>query len=215
MLNSYDILTITLVTMIIGIIIVINVKNSLNNKLSHVQVKIPDITVPSPKITVTVQKQCNKPDYDVFIDNGGTKKYSPNVGSIEKKHVENFESVSEESIDKTNNKENIVDYGDYLCVNKKFFLNNSHGSIKFLNDKHINDIVENDHCSEENYCNLDYYIKNKKIMGTSFEDGTTRGSNIDKYGNYGGLNDIGKINLSNNNIPYTKPSNYIFSKSEI
>jgi hypothetical protein len=88
--------------------------------------------------------------------------------------------------------------------------------MKPINDKKVNNIMEKEqYYKDEDYDNLNYFIKNRKIIPTSFEDGVTRGGNIDSYRNYGGLNDIGKIKLDNKKIIYAKPTNYLFNGSEI
>lgn len=268
MLNSRDILIITLVIIIIGIIIVINVKKSLNNKLSHVQVKIPDIKIPPSNITVRVQKKCDEDNYDVFIGGGGEKNYSSNIGFLykEENKIENFgninenmqESAEQESTEQNNaeqqnenqkvqfreniddsieetsekninfpNKSDIIDYDNYLCINKKFLMANSEKftdnsekitnikNMKKYNNENTQKILDKEQTYiNDDYDSLRYFLKNKKIIPTSFEDGVTRGANIDNYGSYGGLNDIGKIKLTNNKL-YAKPANYLFYGREI
>ena len=43
MINKYDILVMAVIAIIIAIIVVINVKKTLNDKLSNIEVKIPQI----------------------------------------------------------------------------------------------------------------------------------------------------------------------------
>jgi hypothetical protein len=106
MLNSYDIIILTLIIIIIGIIIVINVKKSLNNKLSHVEIKIPEIQIPRQDIIVKVQKECSSDKFDVFVhseDKTNLKQKQPNLKltpvsvAVEAENkIEKFEEINSE-----------------------------------------------------------------------------------------------------------------------
>jgi hypothetical protein len=68
-MNSFDIFVLIMVVIIIVAIVLINVNSILDKRLSNVAVNIPPINIPSPQITVKVQKSCGSDEYDVFIDN--------------------------------------------------------------------------------------------------------------------------------------------------
>ena len=68
-----DILTITILMILIGAIVFINITNFINKKLTDITVNIPPIEVPDPNITVKIQKTCNAENHnnsDSFSDNG-------------------------------------------------------------------------------------------------------------------------------------------------
>lgn len=116
------------------------------------------------------------------------------------------------------NLDDVIDYDNYVCIDKKIFLENSEKfeNIKKINKKKTQEIIDREPYDDDiKYDSLNFYLKNKRVVPTSFEDGVTRGANIDQYGNYGSLNDIGKIKLNNNNFNFAKPSNYLFFGKEI
>jgi hypothetical protein len=366
MLNSYDIIILTLIIIIIGIIIVINVKKSLNNKLSNVEVKIPQIN--QPNVIVKIQKECDSDKFDVFIEKENDKKEKKTSIKLEskinqeEKKIEHFNNKSNEEdtedtedtaanddVENTEDTEDIdanedtedadanddtqdaedtesmedkdakekkrnedvkikkiitdikgdsesklkaelekitktgekgkkgtkrkkkidieegevgrelnkkywqhlnmykdaypntfkfvkfpdadktLDYDEHVCPikkNMKYQLNKTKTSpwpsctdpkqIKAYNLKKVKDILDKEpYDDDEEYDTLQYFLKMRQFVPTSFEDGVTRGGNIGEYGNYGGLDDIGKILIGKDNFDFAKPKNYMFSGFEI
>ncbi len=343
MLNSYDIIILTLIIIIIGIIIVINVKKSLNNKLSNVEIKIPEIQIPQQDIIVKVQKECSSDKFDVFVHSedkinfkSQNIKLTPISINPEKK-IEKFSTTSkspsqdqpitqtktsgEEDIgeedsgeedsgeedsgeedsgeeDSKDNKKNsfqkeidsskqkseseteikkqtkkskkkkrdiegeevnvkslqhmnlykdaypstfkfikfpdnekMLDYDNYDCQKKREIRNEANKkitspfpayscadpkAIKAYNFKQVKDILKNEpYDDDEEYDSLAYFLKNRQFIPAAFSDGVTVGSNVDAYGSYGGLDDIGKIALGKSSFNYTKPKNYMFMGIEL
>ena len=88
--------------------------------------------------------------------------------------------------------------------------------IKAFNLKKIRDILNKEpYDDDEDYDTLEYFLKKRQFIPSSFEDGVTKGGNIAEYGRYAGLDDIGKIQLSNGTLKFAKPENYIFSGVEL
>jgi hypothetical protein len=233
MISLYDIIIIIIVIVIILAIVVINVKNDLNNKLSNIEVKIPEIEIPQQNIIVNVQKKCDSDKYDVFFHKdkeiiqsqkvtispiNNIETFNPNVKApIE--IIPNKNKTENTTVDhvKTPDEGNVVDYNNYICMKKQEYnkLKES-DKIKLQNEQTIQSIIKNDnnYHDEDEYDTLEYFIKHRQFIPSSFEDGVTRGGNIGEYDGYGGLDDIGKIKLGKNNYKYPKPNNYLFAREE-
>jgi hypothetical protein len=333
MINKYDIIVIALIIIIVAIIVVINVKKTLNDKLTNVEVKIPEIEIPKSNIVVKVQKECGSDQYDVHVQKEDNFKeptqkvgLSPSTQFVKNiKTVENFRSVGDSQDNQQQNKDlfkdpesmqydptknlfsdkelsedekehlkykndlqriqpntvlfkgrtmpktiqeddvseeeeaveiipqyktmfpttdrnvefpdedQIVDYGKYVCMAKPQFEKlNYHcdpNQIKRHNTEVVQSIIEHDKKydksemdkmnpvddanrkwdEDDHYDYLEYFLKHRQFIPSSFEDGVTRGSNVADYDGFAGLNDIGKIKLGRTKYKYPKPNNYLFS----
>lgn len=67
-MTNTDLAIFFIIIIIIVLIIVVNINSVISNKLSNVAVNIPPINIPSPHVTVKVQKKCDSDDYNVFVD---------------------------------------------------------------------------------------------------------------------------------------------------
>jgi hypothetical protein len=69
-----DFIILIIVVVIIIAIVVLNINSLIDKKLSNIAVNIPPISIPTPQVTVKVQKSCTNDDYIVYLDKeGGTQ----------------------------------------------------------------------------------------------------------------------------------------------
>lgn len=95
-MNTLDILILIFLACTIIYAITYNVNLTLNEKLSNVAVNIPPITIPSPIVTVKIQKTDNS--YDVFIENSNVGQPAQIVSlspDPQKNHIEEFGQLSQ------------------------------------------------------------------------------------------------------------------------
>lgn len=213
MINKYDIIVIAMITIIIAIIVVINVKKTLNDKLSNIEVKIPQIEIPQPNIIVKVQRKCDSEQFDVHIDkeDAKTKKQVVGLSPIshkqminsqpESESIENFETVKGETIDQ-----------DQICMTRAEY-NNLHDNINTQsmrkhNESVVKQIIDDDFDADP----TKYFLENRQIIHTSFNDAVTKGANIGEYDSFASLCEIGKIKLGPTGYKYPKPNHFVFEK---
>lgn len=355
MINKYDIIVICVIMVITIIIVVINIKKMLNDKLTNVEIKIPEIEIPKSDIVVKIQRECNSDKFDVHVEKDNLKtpaqkiglspsanfikniktiedfdntamkndqyiehfknenglfkkselfkydptkdvfsetelseeekkflKYKNDLQRIQKdtilfrgltlpKNVQNVVSEEERGIEiipqyktmfpstdkniefpdddqiidydryncsqysPSQNKNKIVDHGNYVCMTKSHFnqLNNFFDptQIKKHNTEVVQNIIKNDKKYDESdmekmnpvddanrkwdkddhYDYMEYFLKHRQFIPSSFEDGVTRGGNIGEYTETAGLDDIGKIKLGKTKYRFPRPNNYIFT----
>lgn len=273
MLDKYDIAVIILIIVIISIIIIINVKKVLNDKLTNVEIKVPEIEIPQSNIIVKVQKKCDVDEYDVHVHQNDNLTFPAKKIGLHSK-IEGFEDTKKDTVlfagetlpivnqetyviqqyknlfpsdennivypdfdqivnNTNNNSKNVIDKGNYVCVEKSYF-NKLNGifdpkETKNHNTETVQNLIKNDFKNnpndisninaeleindkwdpneEMNY--MQYFMKQRRFVQSSFEDGVTKGGNIADYNEYGGLNDIGKIQLGKHGA-LPKGTNYIF-----
>jgi hypothetical protein len=217
MINKYDIMVISMITIIITIIFVINIKKILNDKLSNIEVKIPQIEIPQPNIIIKVQRKCDSEEFDVHIDKDNTKIKKQVVGlspishkqtaeiHSESEQMEKFETVKGETIN-----QNHIDQ-DRICITRaeyeKLHSNIDANSMKKYNENVVKKIIENDNHDTDP---TKYFLEHRQIINTSFDDAVTKGANIGEYDSFANLSDIGKINLGPTGYKYPKPNHFIF-----
>jgi len=317
---KYDIVVIILIVIIITVIFLINIKKMLNDKLTNIEIKLPEIDVKQPNITVNVQRECSSDKYDVYFNNDAKKEpkllpKSENTEHFEQTPITTFPKTSQENYSKTSQEnylkvyqenysktsqenylkasqedfqenfpkvfqedyylfyelnipktdsenaqndyqnnakndyqkkiiniqqnnlnreplihpqsapnivsypDNTSNYNDFICMKKEEFDKiNIPASYKIYDPNEIKNhnkrivklILENDNYDQDDeYDSLEYFLKNRQFIPTSFEDGATKGYNIGEYNDYGGLNDIGKIKLGKTLYKNPKPSNFI------
>jgi len=92
--------------------------------------------------------------------------------------------------------------------------------IKNKEDSHLQ-ACDNDHTDPDNITKVygfdeltEIYRKNQFYARTYLEDPVLRGGNVDKYNDYGKLDDIGMISLAKD-VPNARPSDYIFASSSV
>ena len=214
MINKYDIIVISVITIIIAIIVVINVKKTLNDKLSNIEVKIPQIEIPQPNIIVKVQRKCDSEQFDVHVDKEDVKTKKQVVGLSpishkqiinthpESESIENFETVKGETIDQ-----------DRICITRAEY-DNLHANINTQSMRNHNkgvvkQIIEDDGYDQDP---TKYFLENRQIIHTSFNDAVTKGANIGEYDSFASLCEIGKIKLGPSGYKYPKPNHFIFEK---
>jgi hypothetical protein len=95
-LNKVDIIIIILIVVVVAVAVVINVKKTLNEKLSNVEIKIPGIEIPQPQVTVKVQRECDSDEFQVHVDKKSdpTSKQVVGLSPIDTK--EPFEQIKRE-----------------------------------------------------------------------------------------------------------------------
>lgn len=74
-MNKFDIMMGIIIVIIISILIGVNINNVIDSKLSNISVNIPPIKFPEPSITVKIQKDCKKDEYDVYVEKGTTSEF--------------------------------------------------------------------------------------------------------------------------------------------
>jgi len=127
--------------------------------------------------------------------------------------------------------EKLLNYDKHSCQKKQEIKDNANNrktspfpaysgvdpkAIKAFNYKQVKEILDNEpYDDNEEYDSLAYFLKNRQFIPAAFEDNVTRGYNIDQYGSYGGLDDIGKIALGKGSFNYAKPKNYMFMGIEL
>lgn len=138
-MNKFDIIILIIVVIILSVIIGININSVINNKLENISVTIPPIKLPEPNIIVKIQKDCDRNDYDVYIEKSSDDKlehFSEANKNKEEKHVDPYTiknteekliNISEKNISlapitkkstQFPDADNIIKYGDYTCYKK-------------------------------------------------------------------------------------------------
>ena len=219
------------IAIIIAIIVVINIRKILNDKLSNIEVKIPQIEIPQPNIIVKVQRKCDSEEFDVHIDKKDTKTKKQIVGlsSISHKQVINSQSESE-SIENFETVKGEIGrvapslvYGqvalpssatidqDRICITRAEY-DNLHANINTQSMRnHNQDIVKQIIENDDDQDPTKYFLENRQIIHTSFNDAVTKGANIGDYDSFANLSEIGKIKLGPPGYKYPKPNHYIFN----
>lgn len=230
MLNNYDIIVLTIIIIIIAIIIVINVKKSLNNKLSNIEIKIPEIEIPQQNIVVKIQRKCDSDKYDVHIEkNDNIVIPVQKIGLSPINTNENFDGNIKQENPSSEVIQKISDYDNTYPNTEKYVRYPDQNNIltdegktyaekmKLANNAKVQSIIQNDEKDDdqEEYDTLGYVLSTRRFIPTSFDDGVTKGYNIGDYWDYGTMNDIGKILLGKDTFKYAKPNNYIFSGVEL
>jgi len=72
-MNTFDIIILITVILIIMILFTININSVLDGKLSNVEINIPPINIPDPQITVKIQRECGSENFDVYVDKPNNK----------------------------------------------------------------------------------------------------------------------------------------------
>lgn len=194
-MNNTDLIIFLIVIVIITVIIVLNINRILDNKLNNVAVNIPPINIPSPQITVKIQKSCGDNDnFSVFVDknNPGQTQQTVTLSPSQNEHFGNLPNVnlSDVSNIKTNLENN---FKDVLNTTNK------------INDK-INDTIKN---------TIDTVLKkpandinNKNVLGESsllsVSQILPKIQNINVISNY---DDIKKTSMAD--IPYPDDDNIV------
>ncbi|ATZ80699.1 hypothetical protein BMW23_0653 [Bodo saltans virus] len=225
-MNYQDIIIITIIAILIAIAIIINVRKMLNDKLSHVEIKVPEIEIPQSNIVVKVQRECGSDNFDVHIEKEQIKS-NPQVAKLannnytREENIEGFETTPEsphiyeesksESEQKHNKSKNIA----FTCIPTEdvFSGNYDPRNVKKYNIDIVNKIIENDKKYEndmENYKSIQYLINMNRYVSVSYDNDIVKGGNIVDYEGSAGANDLGIINI-NNNEKYPKPNHYTFS----
>src|SRR5689334_21741502 len=131
MINKYDILIILIIAIIIAVIVAINVKKTLNDKLSNIEVKIPQIEIPQPNIIVKVQKKCDSEEFDVHIDKEDTKTKKQIVGLSPISHMKEINTNAESEIEKFETIKGETPNEDRICLTRAEYdkLNNTNSNL--------------------------------------------------------------------------------------
>ena len=214
MINKYDIIVIAMITIIIAIIVVINVKKTLNDKLSNIEVKIPQIEIPQPNIIVKVQRKCDSEHFDVHIDKEDTKTKKQIVGLSPISHKQIVNSQPEaESIEKFETVKGETSNEDRICMTRaeydKLHANVDMDSMRQHNESVVKQIIEDDDSDKDP---TKHFLESRQIIHTSFNDAVTKGANIGDYDSFASLCEIGKIKLGPPGYKYPKPNHFVFKK---
>ncbi len=257
-LGIIDISTIVIVIILIMGIIVINLTNLINKKLTGISVSIPPIDIPDPNITVKIQKNCESKDddnYKIFIEKNNPLSYSlsPRIENTN----ENFTQVSSEKkqgyflnpvsencsileqetkrfnsqLDKVMDEQYNTKQKSYISPEVINILNDKKINKRFLNDAYKY-MIENDLYTKKEYdeSNRKFINDNRNIneddfdpniwykkfqvkVPTYLEDPETRGYNLNSFGNFGNINSVGKISLTDNYYKNPRPSGTLFNNS--
>lgn len=91
-----DIIVLTIIIIIIISIIVLNINSIIDKKLSNVAVNIPPINIPTPQVTVKLQKSCTSDEYTVFLDkdNAGQASQTVSLSPASDVNNEHFGSLN-------------------------------------------------------------------------------------------------------------------------
>ena len=216
MVNKYDIIVIMLVITLSTIIIM---KKILNDKLTNIEIKIPEIEIPQPNIIVKVQRECNSDKFDVHVQKENDIKVpkkivglSPSDKNITQvRNIEEFDNlipyVEKNNVDTFFGK-NFPDVSNTIKFNVDPVNNNlwtDSNEMKKYNDDTIRAIIEAD----------SNYMENRKLIPPSLDNQIIRGGNIQQYNKYSGLDEIGKPLVNKNKFIYPKPTNYLFTTNGI
>ena len=93
-MNSFDIFVLITTIIIIIVIIMVNINYVIDKRLSNVAVNIPPINIPSPEVTVKIQKSCTSDEYNVFIDNNNKGQYEQQVSLSPVEHFITQEQIT-------------------------------------------------------------------------------------------------------------------------
>lgn len=133
-MNTFDICIIITAVVIIAIILIININNILEKKMSNVAVNIPPITIPNPQVIVKIQKTCNSENYDVFIDSDN-KGQPSQVVSLSP--IEHFETPSNMQDSEKSFVEKIEDKIEYDKKQEDDIKKNARENYKKIRDEDV------------------------------------------------------------------------------
>jgi hypothetical protein len=227
-MNYQDLIIIIIIFVLIAIAIIINVKKMFNDKLSHVEIKVPEIEIPQSNIIVKVQRECSSDNFDVHIEKEPIKsiankaKLSPN-NYTKMENIEEFESTPQpptQSISEQEEKKHEIEqeqkynkkHVQYTCIPTKDVFSGDYDprNVRRYNIDIVNEIIDKDKIYDgdtSNYKTRQYFLKLNRYASVSYDNDIVKGGNILDCDGFAGVNDIGIIDI-NNATTYPKPKNY-------